>query len=126
MSRPLRRGVPRVFRSHAGERGHWFRSQYRALEERLGPFDGLTRQFAASCSALYVEWRSDVRAEEEADRARREGKGRRPSAAVLARLKKRAGLSWQSYDGSLRRLEELAGRKPAQTPLAALAAGAKR
>lgn len=122
MSRALTGRMPRMFRSHQGQRGAWFREAYRGLEARLaGPFDAVTRQYAAGVSALWVEWRSDKLAQEEAERARQAGRGRRPSVQEIARLKKRAALSWGSYDAALRRLEELAAKRPAQSFAEAIA-----
>jgi hypothetical protein len=48
---------------------------------------------------------------ERAQRERETGKGRRPSAAAIRALEKRQGLSWQSYDSALKRLQELAPPK---------------
>src|SRR5438093_12648356 len=110
MSRALAGGLPRMFQRHSGVKGHWFRSHFRALEQRLGPFDPVTRQYAGAAAVLWCEFRRDTLALEEAEAARREGKGRRPSTSAIARLKKRAALTWGSYDAALRRLEELAAK----------------
>lgn len=101
-----------MFGSHAGARGRWYAGHYAALVAKFGPFDPMVRQFAGSVAALWSEWRSDTVAVEEAERARRNGKGRRPSVQAVARLKKRAGLSWGSYDAALRRLEGMAADRP--------------
>lgn len=123
MSHALPSGVPRMFRNHAGLAGRWFREHYTALEQRLGPFDPVSRQYAGAAAALWVTFRQDTTALDEAERARRQGKGRRPSTSAIARLKKRQGLSWQSYDAALRRLEELAARRNGQrNPLEAVRA----
>lgn len=112
MSRSLRHGLPRMFRSHKGHKGHWFREHYRALETRLGAFDPVCRDYAGGVAALWCEYRSDTFALEQAETARLEGKGRRPSNQAIARLKKRAALSWGSYDAALRRLEDLMAKRP--------------
>lgn len=116
--------MPRVFRSHAGRKGHIVRAHYRALEQRLGPFDELARQYAATVATLYFEFTDDTNRLEEATGARDNGKGRRPSAAAIARLKKRAALTWGSYDSALQRLESLCAqqRKRQADPLAAVRA----
>jgi hypothetical protein len=111
MSRALRNGMPRMFSNHKGARGHWFREHYRALEQRLGTFDSVCREYAGAVAALWCEFRSDTLALEAAEKARDEGQGRRPSAQMIARLKKRAALSWGSYDAALRRLEELMAKR---------------
>ena len=112
MSKRLRCGAPRMFRSHAGIRGRWFADHYAALDEKHGPFDRMTREFAGSVAALYVAWRVDTREAEEVDRQRREGKGRRPSAQMVNRAKKRAALSWGSYAAALAKLESMANERP--------------
>lgn len=124
VGRPLAGNIPRMFRRHRGPRGYWFRAHYRALEGKHGPFDPVTREYAGAVAAWWVEFRGDELALEEADHARREGKGRRPSTSAIARLKKRAGLSWGSYDAALKRLEELTKRNEHRggDPLAAVQA----
>jgi hypothetical protein len=101
-----------MFRRHSGRQGVWYRVHYAALETRLGPFDPAMRLYAGGASALWVTWRLDSDAAEEASQARQEGRGRRPSAQAVARLKKRAALSWGSYDAALRRLEGMAEHRP--------------
>jgi hypothetical protein len=73
--------------------------------------DGLTRHHASAVAAWWVDWREAEEALGEAQRHRREGRGRRPSGAMIARLQKRVGLAWSSYDAALKRLEELAGQR---------------
>jgi len=108
MSRALRGGLPRMYRRHTGARGRWFRLHYQALEARLGPFDKVTSHYAGAAAVLWCEFRQDILALESAEQLRQDGKGRRPSVQSIARLKKRAALTWGSYDAALRRLEELA------------------
>lgn len=106
---------------HDGAAGRWYHAHYRALVRQLGPFDDVTRTYAGAVAALFVTFRRDTEALTDAERARRDGKGRRPGVQTIARLKKRQGLSWASYDAALRRLEVLAGQSTAQSdPLAAV------
>ena len=121
MSRALRGGAPRMFGNHHGAAGKWYSQHYAALLKQLGPFDGVTRAYAGAAAALWVTFKQDTQALIDAERARRQGRGRRPSTQAIARLKKRQGLSWGSYDAALRRLEVLAAqRKPQSDPLAAV------
>ena len=111
--RHLRGTVPRMYRRHTGARGHWFRAHYKALGERLGPFDAVTREYAGAVATWWVEFRTDTLALEAAEEARLNGKGRRPSTQAIARLKKRSGLTWSSYNAALQRLEDLAHKRGA-------------
>lgn len=123
MSHALPSGAPRMFRNHAGARGVWFRECFRALEKRLGPFDtdAVLRHYAGAASVLWCEFRTDTFAVERAEDERRTGRGRRPSVQAVARLKKRAALTWNSYDSAVQRLEALAaGRARHDDPLATL------
>lgn len=123
MSRALRGGLPRMFRSHLNVRGVWYREHYKALDQRHGPFDKVTREYAGAVAALWCEFRGDTLTLESAEQARREGHGRRPSSQAIARLKKRAALSWGSYDAALRQLFELATHRNGQrNPLEAVRA----
>jgi hypothetical protein len=110
--RALSNRMPRAFASHRGVKGGWFRAQYSALEQRLGAFDSVCREYAGAVAVLWCEFRADTLALEAAEDARHGGKGRRPSTQAIARLKKRAALSWGSYDAALRRLEELMAKRP--------------
>ena len=67
----------------------------------------MVRSYAAGAAVLWVEFQKATRALKTAEETRAKGKGRRPNAAALERLKRRQGLSWQSYDQAIRRLEEL-------------------
>jgi hypothetical protein len=126
MSRALRCGAPRLLGYHGGVTGRWFQAQYVALERRLGPFDPILRNYAGAIAALWVTFRQDATALQDAERARRQGRGRRPSTQAISRLKKRQGLSWGSYDAALRRLEELAAQRRPQNPVAAVQAAVER
>lgn len=67
-----------------------------------------------------MTFRYDTLVLEEAQHARHNGQGRRPSQSMIVRLEKRQGLSWASYDAALKRLEELASARRQTNPLAAL------
>ena len=109
MSRALRSGAPRLLGFHGGTRGRWYAGHFQALSHRLGPFkESAVREYAGAVAVAWVGWREATEALTEAQRLRRDGKGRRPSTAQLARLQRRQGLQWQTYDQALRRLEELA------------------
>jgi hypothetical protein len=120
--RALQGGAPRMFGRHDGASGRWYQEHYRALLQRFGPFDALVRSYAAGAAVLWVEFQKATRALKTAEETRMKGKGRRPNAGAVERLKRRQGLSWQSYDQSIRRLEELtSGRRSAPgDPLAAV------
>ena len=118
MSRALRGGAPRMLGRHDGAAGRWYHAHYRALAQQLGPFDDVTRAYAGSTAALFVTFKRDTEALVDAERARHAGKGRRPSNQAIARLKKRQGLSWGSYDAALRRLQEMAASRPRTTRFA--------
>ena len=111
MRRALRCGARRMYPTHGGARGRSFGAHYTGLVERFGPFDAFLRTYASGVSALWVEFQTSTQLLEETERARAEGKGRRPSAARLSHLKKRQGLAWQTYDAAVRRLEELCSRR---------------
>ena len=115
-----------MFKSHLNVRGVWYREHFKALDQRLGPFDQVTREYAGAVAALWCEFRSDTLALEAAERTRREGQGRRPSTQGIARLKKRAALSWGSYDQALVRLEALTATRPRSTFADAVRAGGPR
>lgn len=108
----LLNGALRMFREHSGTRAGWFRAGYAGLADRFGPFvDEATRAYASGVAALFVTFRQDTVALDDAVRARQQGRGRRPSASAITRLEKRQGLSWHSYDRALQRLEQLTGRQ---------------
>jgi len=119
MARALRSGAVRLLGRHDGAPGRAFDAQYRALTARGLVPDAMTRQYGSAVAALWVDWQAAERTLAEAQRQRRVGRGRRPSAAGIARLQKRVGLAWGSYDAALRRLEELAQRNGAGRDLAA-------
>lgn len=100
-----------MFASHSGKRGRLYQAQFAALRERYGPFDAVARCNAAAAAVLWVEFQTATAAVQAAEDVRARGKGRRPSAAGIEKLKRRQGLSWGSYQQAERRLEELAARR---------------
>jgi hypothetical protein len=128
MSHALRCGAPRVYASHAGQRGRWYRDMWLALHARWGPFDAFCRQQASAAARLHADWLLAL-ADLDAVRQRREhGRGRRPSEQSVRSYQKRAGLAKQSYDAAERRLEELVKQQSGESgdPLTALLAGGGR
>jgi hypothetical protein len=81
----------------------------------LGPFSPLQRLEAGRVAVLWVQLRAALEAWHTAQQARESGRGRRPNAAAVEKLARRAGLSDQSYAQALAALRELVGtqRKPA-------------
>lgn len=125
MGRALRSGAPRMLGRHNGASGRWFDAHYRALDQRFGPFDALTRLEAGKTAALWVTFRQATERLREAVQARETGRGRRPNAAAIRTLEKRQGLAQSSYDAALRRLEELCANAP-RPDLHDLLAGGRR
>lgn len=116
VSRALRSGARRIFGRHDGVAGRQFNRHYRALAQRLGPFDGISRDYASAVAGLWVQWTEAAETLANAQRLRKEGKGRRPSPGQIARLQKRAGLAWASYDAALKRLGEIGKSTPGDDP----------
>jgi len=96
--------------NHGGAAGKWYDSHYRALRQRFGPFDEITRQYVGGVAVLWVQFREVMVAVKVAQEARANGKERRPSASAVERLRRRQGLAWGSYDQAVRRLEELSAK----------------
>lgn len=113
MTRRLRGGAPRAYADHRGTTGRLYAAHYAALVERFGPFDELGRDYAGAVAALWVAFRLATEGVKAAEAQRAKGKGRRPSAAGVERLRRRQGLAWGSYDQAVRRLEQLAGDRKA-------------
>jgi hypothetical protein len=104
-----------------------FRREYRALEKRHGgAFDESVVPYAVAAIELHGQFLRASRLLRTAEAQRMNGKGRRPSAAAVERLRRRQGLSLGSWDQAMRRLEELAASaKPRSFAEAARAAGAR-
>jgi hypothetical protein len=100
---------------HDGAQGRAFDAHYRALEEQHGPFTSqLSKQYAAAAAAWWSQFQSETRSVKQAEDARMNGKGRRPSDRDIARLKKRQGLSWQSYEKAIVKIEAWAAQQPSK------------
>jgi hypothetical protein len=95
-----------------------FRRQYHALVSEHGAFTAATHPFAVAAVVLYLEFLKDTKAAQEAQDARQTRKGRRPSLSRVASLKKRLGLTSQSYERARAQLREAvkANRPRAQFP----------
>jgi hypothetical protein len=102
-----RSGIPRVFPDLRCAEAVECRRFLGELEAKHGPFDSVTRDYAASVAVLRMGWQTAESEVSDARQRRREAKGRRPSSAQVARLRKRASLEWQSFDAALATLREL-------------------
>ena len=103
-----RRRLRRLFLRHTPAERRLLRAHYRALDERYGPFDAVTKAYALAETAMWWGFELATAAVMEGEQKRREGKRRRPAAQAVERLRKRQGLAYGSFDQALRRLEELA------------------
>lgn len=104
----LRRLMRRMFPDRRASVCVAFRRDFAQLEQRLGPFDDVLVQYAAGVVMFALEFQTASADVQRAQAARTLGKGRRPTAGAIERLKRRQGLSWTSYTQSLHQLEELA------------------
>lgn len=112
MTSALRVLMRRMFSDCRSTEAYAFRRELRAIEKRLGPFDDVTLQYAAGVAVFGLDFQAVSAAVRQAQGKRARGKGRRPAAAAVERLKRRQGLSWQTYDSAMRRLEELVRTPP--------------
>src|SRR5262245_59395271 len=110
----LSNGILALYPDNRVRKARRYVEHYTALGHRFDLTDALVRDFAAATADAWASWRA-IKAELEAVEGKRErGRGRRPNRQAVERLRRREGLQWQKYEGSLRRLEELAiaSRKP--------------
>jgi hypothetical protein len=114
--RSLRGGKPRLLGHHGGWQGFAYHRHFTALEATYVLDTPLRRMEGGRCSARWVRWQADLRALRDAEQAREEGRGRRPSAGLIRQLAKREALSDQGYSRAVERLAELA---PARSKLGA-------
>lgn len=104
---PLLGGAPRLLGSHAGAEGKAYRKCFDALAGDLGPFTPLQTLEAGRVAAAWVALVAATRALNAAQRARRLGKGRRPSVTAVEKLARRQGLADGSYGTALDKLQAL-------------------
>ncbi|MBI4589508.1 MAG: hypothetical protein HY725_11760 [Candidatus Rokubacteria bacterium] len=97
--------------NHSGWHGRRYRRVYLDFLAELGPFGDLARMEAARVAALRVQLEVATAALVDAQRSRRDGKGRRPSVQAVERAARRAGLADGSYSQALDKLRELAGER---------------
>lgn len=109
--RRLKAGAPRVLGRHHGTEGRAYRRVYDALAAALDLATSLLRYEAGRVAALAVQMEAATRALVDAQRARRAGRGRRPSPRELERLARRQGLADQSYSQALEKLRALAAER---------------
>jgi hypothetical protein len=109
--------IPRALGLHLGDEGNQFTFRFGALAEHYGPFSTrLERLEAARVASLGVQLDLATAALVNAQRKRREGRGRKPTVQQIERLARRQGLADTSYAASLARLEELVAAKPRPVP----------
>jgi hypothetical protein len=120
VSRALRRLIRQMFPDGRCAKAVAFRRDYRMLDKQLGPFDEAMLPHAAGVVIFQHAFQDATREVQRMQEARAHGRGRRPTAAAIERLKRRQGLSWQSFDQARRRLEELAASNPKRGSLADL------
>lgn len=93
------------------------------LKAKYGPFDSVTRSYAQAATAMWWSFAQATDELRQAEEKRRSGKGRRPSAQAVERLRKRQGVAFNTWDQALTRLEQLASRarRTPETPAELLA-----
>src|SRR5262245_10448045 len=107
-------GKPRLLGHHGGWQGKAYGRAWAALEQ-AHTLDGPLKQLEAGRVAVrFVAWQRAVKALREAERARANGRGRRPSAGLLRQLVKREALEDAAYARALGRLALVA---PPKSPL---------
>jgi len=106
--RPLKGGLPRLFADCRSVPARACRRHYDGLRQRYELTDRVTLDFAAGVASAYGSWRAVTAQLTATERLRVTGKGRRPSAQAVERLRRRQGLEWSKYESALRPLEELA------------------
>ena len=112
MSRALRSGAPRMLGDHRGASGRAYTGHFKALVDRYAPLDSLMRAQAGIAAAAFVVLVQATGRLQLATKARQAGRGRRPNAQAIARMEKRVGLAQSSHEAAVRRLEEMAAKRP--------------
>lgn len=109
-------GAPRVFGNHGGHEGHIYRHCYEGLAATYGPFESEHLKFEAARAALaMMQLQTATAALVDLQRARRTGKGRRPSLRDVERAARRQGLADNTFASAMSRLEQVVAainRKP--------------
>jgi hypothetical protein len=108
--------------NHGGLAGKLYHRSYQALAEAYPLSTALLRLEAGRVAALRVHLEIATRTLMDAQRQRRDGKGRRPSAREIERFNRRCGLADGSYQKALERLEEMVARTQQPPSIAALVA----
>src|SRR5437879_1016206 len=122
---PLKGGAPRLLGHHGDSIGRRYRRVYDALEGELGPFTVLQRLEAGRVAVCYVQLEAATSALVEAQRHRRNGKGRRPNLEQIERLARRQGLADGSYSQALDKLKELTAASRRRRTLAEQLSGGR-
>jgi len=86
--------------------GKAYRRAYAALAETFQLDTALLRLEAGRVAALRVQMETTILTLAEAQRARRDGKGRRPNLREIERLSRRAGFADGTYTLALDRLRQ--------------------
>lgn len=103
--RRLSAGMPRLLGNHAGHLGRVYRREWAMLAETFDLSGALARRLAGLVCVGSVALDASTQALVAAQRARTQGRGRRPSVTELARLQKRHGLDTDSYAAALGQLQ---------------------
>lgn len=106
----LRHGVPAFYRDNRTKKARRYVRHFRALQAEFTLSSPLALTYAAAVADTWVKWEG-IRIElEDLEYKRTTGRGRRPNASAIERLRRRAGLEWKAYEGALGRLASLAGK----------------
>jgi hypothetical protein len=106
----LRHGVPAFYRDNRTKKARRYVRHFRTLQAEFTLSSPLALTYAAAVADTWVKWEG-IRIElEDLEHKRTTGRGRRPNASAIERLRRRAGLEWKAYEGALGRLASLAGK----------------
>ncbi len=108
MRSPLVSGMERVYPDHRRGEARECSGHFQDLAQRFDLSDALARRLAIGASVAWASWRRVTRELHQVQAARENGRGRRPSAQAVERLRRRQALQWSSYDAALKRLGEAA------------------
>lgn len=113
--RALRAGKQRLLPNHRSVEGQRYHAYYAALARTFDLSGPLGRLEASRTALRHVRWLEASRALREAEAARRDGKGRRPSAARIRSLIKIEQREDMKLTAALAALERLAPKRSALT-----------